>query len=237
MKTLFLILVLVTNLFSQKCLLWNKLENNTVVQNSIIGNDGVISGSMTYGAVKFGSGALSSANDNYITVTQNISQIAGCVEFWWKANFNPGGSTHYSIWSAQDADVSSKVLFYHNYSYGFGFNFYWSDNSDSIFVPDADAGFTASGDLIHFAIVWDSTGGIEGSKRLAIYVNGVLKVSSSGTFTPGDAFTYHRICRGLDSYGNWYSNSYVDNIKIWNYAKTDFSDRFKEAFRQTGHYQ
>lgn len=95
-----------------------------------------------------------------------------------------------------------------------------------------------SGHWIHVAGVWDRRG-ISGTKdRVRLYVNGKIVATSRsrnwGT-TPcgrrvsarpaGACFIDVAGCN--DTCANAFA---VDNLKVWNYAKTDFSDRFKAGF-------
>ncbi len=80
---------------------------------------------------------------------------------------------------------------------------------------------------IHVAAVWDRNG-IDGTgNTMRIYVNGSIAGISTNngwgtTFTGSDV----DICGGSDILSEKF---YIDNLKMYNYAKTDFSDRFTEG--------
>jgi len=95
-----------------------------------------------------------------------------------------------------------------------------------------------NGRWIHVAGVWDRKGIAGSTDTVRLYVNGevvaVAKARDWGT-TPcgrrvsarpaGACFIDVAGCN--DTCANTFA---VDNLKIWNYAKTDYSDRFKEGF-------
>lgn len=103
----------------------------------------------------------------------------------------------------------------------------------------ADRFTFAANEWMHLAVVWDGDG-IEsyGGKTLALFVNGVEIASTTQTFsTTVDFDQYLSLgsqagCVFLpNSPAKCYSGASgsFDNVKIWNYAKTDFSDRFVEG--------
>ena len=90
------------------------------------------------------------------------------------------------------------------------------------------------GTMFHFAFVWDLNG-IDGtSDTLRIYVDGNLEGSATGQWIPTGGLDPYLYLGAAPNYGPWWDHYYnavkgvTDNIKIWNYAKTDFSDRFAE---------
>jgi hypothetical protein len=75
----------------------------------------------------------------------------------------------------------------------------------------------------HYAVVVHQDG------RSALYMDGEVEASSDNTPSLGQAFSSRIVLSGewdlTDGY-DW--NGYIDNVKAWNYAKTDFSDRNNE---------
>ncbi len=85
------------------------------------------------------------------------------------------------------------------------------------------------GTWVHLAFVWD-TKGIEGSTdRLRIYRDGQLVANNSDAFN--GVFSNNNAVKilGHHAYSRFGKpTAYLDNIVIYDYAKTDFSDRFDE---------
>jgi hypothetical protein len=98
------------------------------------------------------------------------------------------------------------------------------------------------GDLIHLAIAWDKSWS---PARLKVYFNGdeAIPVTSDAILPERlidaiqrqlPAYSYdlelHRYSRRRDGAASQFApDGYVDNLKIWNVAKSDFSDRFVEG--------
>jgi hypothetical protein len=90
------------------------------------------------------------------------------------------------------------------------------------------------GEWHHYALVWNPAGipGVaEGTRGLAVFVDGRLNTGSwNGAVVPAgplalpDGGRLGLLChQGLPG-----GRVVFDNLKIWNYAKTDFSDRERE---------
>jgi hypothetical protein len=75
----------------------------------------------------------------------------------------------------------------------------------------------------HYAIVFEANG------RSTFYIDADVKAKSDNTESIGQAFSPRIVLSGewnlTDGY-DW--NGYIDNVKAWNYAKTDFNDRDNE---------
>lgn len=96
-----------------------------------------------------------------------------------------------------------------------------------------------SGDWMHMALVWDGDGMAHyGDKTLAVFIDGVEVASSTRYFQTdvdfddylilgGAAADYFQINTSTKSYSG--ASGAFDNIKIWDYAKIDYSDRFVEG--------
>ncbi len=132
-------------------------------------------------------------------------------------------------------------------SFGKRFLFIISDASGSepsryIISPDYSAGpggiygFT-DGTTYHFAFVWDDAGIGSTADTMRIYVNGGIAASGSDslpTTKPLDPYLYVGTTPNSGSLSTTYNavEGVTDNLKIWNYAKTDFSDRFVEGLNE-----
>ena len=93
---------------------------------------------------------------------------------------------------------------------------------------------------IHLAFTWD----VSAEKKVTFYLNGqpadsgyehLLGVPDALTWYFVDQIPYlylgSRMYSGDWDRHNWEPNvdGVIDNIKVWNYAKTDFSDRYNEG--------
>jgi len=98
-----------------------------------------------------------------------------------------------------------------------------------------------NGNWIHVAGVWDRSGIADSADTVRLYVNGEVVAASQarnwGT-TPCESrrpagqwrcFTDVAGCN--DTCANAFA---VDNLKLWNYSKTDYSDRFREGLVAPG---
>jgi hypothetical protein len=79
---------------------------------------------------------------------------------------------------------------------------------------------------IHVAGVWDRAGIGGSSDTVRLYVDGSVVASSMANDWGNTAGTRADIA-GANDY-DIVGQFYVDNLKVWNYAVTDFSHRFDE---------
>ncbi len=85
----------------------------------------------------------------------------------------------------------------------------------------------------HVAFVWDLNGIAGTADKLRIYRDGV--VVGSNTDTIADIMFDDGVVKllGHHEYRRYNQpTAYMDNLKVWDYAKTDFSDRSREGFNQ-----
>lgn len=99
-------------------------------------------------------------------------------------------------------------------------------------APGGSLGFV-DGTTYHFAFAWDSSGIDSSSDTMRIYVDGVNVASGSAALPAGafDPYLYVGTAPNSGSLSTVYDavKGVSDNLKIWNYAKTDYSDRFEEG--------
>lgn len=229
---------------TENLLLWNKLGSQTEIENSEYGVDGTIIGNdITYGPVKFNKGATrnvaSSSMVNFANIQIQLDK--GCIEFWSKMTEAPLTATSHVDWFSESTWTMPQIVFQWDKNYNWG---------DVLFIYSSgglykyirfwqwnafDIGWTAAGDIIHLAVVWDMD--LSYDDCIKLYANGV-RVSGSGWIKVAGSravlkssvtnnlaiLTMHDL-PDIDRL----PNCTMDNIKVWNYAKTDFSDRFLEA--------
>jgi hypothetical protein len=179
----------------------------------------------------------------------------GTIEFWWIAGFTDNtlfGNNGFRVFLMTADTVIHPPDPPH--SPGTGQVFFVNDN----YLPSRpnlrvmigqygvpDGGWAATdpsshdfdeGDQIHWAIAYDANGIGTTGKTLILYKNGVEIASDNETWDPAPIKT---LWVGVLS-STWYGGNtrklgynsaagVYDNLRIWNYAKTNFDDRFYEA--------
>jgi len=218
---------------AQGCLLWNKLDSNSSAQYSEIGPDGTLGpGDISYEAVKFSNGAMarlgSTGWNDYVHYGDGddlIDKTKGCIEFWIKPKFGLTGGyasdsiDHSFIFERGDVAIEIAVR------WGEGLTFFYHYDMNYIYCY-SDVSWAAD-DILHVACVW-STEHFDTDKHSAIYVNGKMVGSSTAALDMN--FTLNNFYVGVQPNDHYPSHTHIDNIKVWNRAKTDFSDRFYEGF-------
>lgn len=234
--------------------LWNRLGSQSEVENSLVGPDGTIvnvRGNISFVPGKFGNGFTATGSSMpaagvdfglWENIHPNYDQ-AGAIEFWWKPARNydetgaPDETFHSGIWVPPPQPISPMALMYRwrGVIGGFDFTVIGSDRAAHVYASGRVVPFQA-GEWLHVAFVWDMNGlpGHPGV-RYGVYVNGDY-VPLVDALNPGgsiDATMGHfdnvRFSMGYyDADWNNQLNGVLDNVKMWNYAKTDYSDRFWE---------
>jgi len=213
---------------------WNKLGSDQEAQNSEIGPNGTVFGVHSYNPVQFGNGFTPNegwANARIEYPGGFINPEAGTVEFWAEFYDYPQPFSHgvYGFIGVIYAGSIEKDVpinfFWHNPNAlagrlifgGFGTNHY--DFNIDYFDPPLDT-------PVHLAMTWNRTA----SEQVKIYVDGVKQTltydeprvwltDNSDPLYVGPAWDY-----------SYSTNRYaMDNLKIYDYEKTDFSDRFSEG--------
>jgi hypothetical protein len=222
--------------------LWNKLDSDLEVANSEIGQNGYIVGSnYAFEPAMHGNGYVRKATGaNYIRFPHNTI-----------ANLNQRGSIE--LWVNPKAP---KPIPYEYGIYGFvGTPYHWafgvprSENISLVWgdtvsgtgiigklnfsgittsTPDEPSQFIATvGVPFHVAMSWDIEG-IEGTTdKIRVYRDGEVVGSTTQSWNL-DGGKKDDLILGYGPDSGGYDKFIVDNLIIWDYAKTDFSDRFNE---------
>jgi hypothetical protein len=179
----------------------------------------------------------------------------GCIEFWFIFKYDCSTHNHayflssadiltdhfnlstktsnigmYAVWNGWDYGSYGKRYMF-GFSNSYGYNERLVTENYSV-APGGDHEFKTD-QLVHFGYVWDKEG-IDGtSETLRLYIDGVLIIAQAAKLTKTDnmqKFMYIGSRPNRDRWDHHYNavKGVIDNLKIWNYAKTDFSDRFKE---------
>ena len=219
--------------------LWNKLGSDYEVTHSGFGPNGSLhqgDAAIVYGSVKFNKG-INVQGDSYSPnpslVTFGVSKIAsysgnkGTMSVWVKPDHdsNYSGLARWIMSSNLISDDFSPHIFWWGNNMWFhicAIPFRCTQAGGIVLVPNSKFSFNA-GDVFHVALVWDRNG-IDGtSDTMRAYINGTLYGAKAETWDPdqkvGDV--------GIGA-ADYPQSATIDNLVIWDYAKTDFSDRFNE---------
>lgn len=215
---------------------FNRLGSIGQVQNSVTGLDlSEFGGPHSYPAGKFGN-ALDIpgyTNDGVQTVADSFTYYPeGCMTCWWKPNFDWDAAGSENPYMISLRNVAETRIFEMAYSKANDkFYLLWTDSGgDDLITEWSGVSFSAN-DWLHLAVTWNKNGINGTSYNLQFYVNGSLLTIAVGdpttaiyasnvVVTAGVAFRANgngQGCMGL-----------VDNVKIYDYEKIDFSDRGNE---------
>ncbi len=221
----------------QQLILWNKLGSDDEVTSSEIGEDGTLVGtSWNYETAQHGNGYVRTSTDSYVKFPKSVLQNLrneGTLELW--VNPKVTNPVPYSYGAFMIVGYSINCTNAHVYirwgdgTTGLGIKGGVNFDGTVVSTPDESEQFVATiGTPFHLAVVWNVLG-IEGSDQtVRVYRDGV-QIGSSTTIWNAEATTdYDNFYLGTGPDGNGYDKYIVDNIKVWDSAKTDFSDRFTE---------
>jgi hypothetical protein len=178
-----------------------------------------------YTTVKFGNGAkarmLAAAYMRLPAAvfgnTVEAGVTHGTLEFWLSAADPSRADDPYVV--IPQTDVTKGVYVYRSGGYGVDLSVTFFNQGVGT-IPFNTFWTNA---LTHVAVTWSDQGG--GNTLVKAYVDGVEQCSATIT-TPAWDFDAHNLGHGAD--GTKDLDQYFDNVKIYNYAKTDFSDRLTE---------
>jgi type II secretory pathway pseudopilin PulG len=211
--------------------LWSRLGSEYEITNPEIGPGGMIMKTPRFNTVMFDNGIeVRNADDIQVMfpAIQVLNHQKGTIEFWARMEYSSmdsGGfaSQKYMIDSAVGPSGEQIELFFSRETRRLVFRM----NGSSMTVLEVTPSWDKGG-LTHIAVVWDSMGKEIGqSQTMAVYINGVKAGSmmpETTTWEPGRFGGY--FCFG--SYEGAPAEAYFDNIKIYDYCKTNFNDRFQE---------
>lgn len=225
--------------------LWNKLGSDEEVLNSAFGPnlefyqgggscpDGIANREYVPGVfangVTIGTGSYNNMqrirNIVLTDLPNYISPEQGTIEVWYKQNEVPVAYSHgvYRLFDGSyglESGIAFDVTPASGLRLGLSFGGQFRDIK-------YDVNNLPNDQWIHLASVWDRSG-IDGtSDTMRLYVDG--NEVASGTYDDWGTSVgnWADICGGNDH--NIAQKFAMDNLIIWNYAKTDFSNRFTES--------
>jgi hypothetical protein len=227
--------------------LWNRLGSESEVKNSRVGLGGKRdAGRFVEG--RFGQGIELNMQEPFgVTFPAEIVPAsAGCIEFWAKLVGFPDNITqgyHPSLIRSDTPEGSGFHVFFapNNGAAGGGLcinsRLGWVGTGPFGSWSYATALKSAKpGDWHHYAVVWNGVGNIpnvaDTTRKISVFVDGQLNTTTSNKspeeqlFAPGNAPRFGFIGFPTDAIPG--ASIVFDNLKIWNYAKTDFNDRDNE---------
>jgi len=213
--------------------LWNKLGSEEEVENSKYGPGGTITGSSyAFEPAHDGNGYVRKATgDNYVnfpgSILQNLKEM-GTVELWVNPKVVKPVPFSYGVFAIVGDLFGTNSHVYIAWGDGVsGTGFYGTVNFDGTGhqTPFEATQFEAViGVPFHVSLCWD-VNGIEGSANtVRLYRDGELIGTSDATWDAQNTTTnYEGFNLGIGPDGNGYDKFIVDELKVWNFAKTDFT--------------
>ncbi|MDD4872626.1 MAG: cohesin domain-containing protein [Kiritimatiellae bacterium] len=225
---------------------WNKLGSQYEVEHSEVGLSGVVTNGGFTNSGMFGGCYVAGYDQDYgIEFSRDVvPYMVGCVEFWAKlegcpASISGGGEKPYFL---EMGDGSSAWTIGFNANNGgsigglcgeTGPHYYLGTGVYGTWSYESVLGVGQAEAWHHYALVWnkDSIAGVsDGTKKVAIYLDGQLNstmwlhIGTNDVFIPLTNGAFRLMHNSLTQ-----GKIYMDNLKIWNYAKTNFADRFEEG--------
>jgi hypothetical protein len=231
-------------------LLWNKLGSLYEVTHSVVGPNGVIVGDIAYLPCRYGDGFRPLPRTGDHNSPNNFIDFAGlglgprgCIEFWFLPDWSDWHTGHgVDIFYYGVIEQPQNLLLALGYNDWQGLlnvtaieqNFARFVEKD--YVPGSISGWSTTTPF-HVAFVWDGTQPTSADK-LRFFLNGVeptpyREYLGNPSFTTWPPMAVLRMASRLVS-GDWNRHHWegadgvIDNLKVWSYPKTDFSDRFTE---------
>jgi hypothetical protein len=226
-------------------ILWNKLGSFEEVTNSKFGPDLFPGSGMLFQGGKYGNGlyvpmveGIRSFHSPY-TPRDIVPLSSFSIEFWYKRTHDDEHDGHSFISAGYEDNSQGNVDFTALCGYAGWWMLYGSINGNDgqtvgqyrydMLTEENWEAFFPKNEWIHLAITHDATWPV--GKRIKIFRNGVELDGVVGEFDTGymghvDQFGDAGFRIGnFVAWDSWGAGGVMDNIKLWNYPKTDFSDR------------
>lgn len=221
-----------------KLVLWNKLGSDSEVLNSEVGENGELVGTgNSYEQAKFGNGYVRTDTQSYVKFPPSVLEsrrTSGTIEFWVVPKVDQPSAYNYGAfmlvgWSIYGSDTFAFVR--------------WGDGTTGLGIcggvnfdgtlhktPDEAQQFVATvGTPFHIALVWDVNGIDDTNETIRVYRDGGVIGTSTETWDNNATTTFDHFIIGSGPDAGAHDKYIMDNIKVWNYAKTDFSDINEEG--------
>jgi hypothetical protein len=181
-----------------------------------------------------------------------LTPQAGTIEFWFTFKYSADTHNHAFFFDSRDvlaghftqppSELVSGTALAAEWngwdygSYGKRFTFHLGDNM--IMTPDYSAGPGGKydfqpGTTMHFGYVWDAAGIAGSQDTMRIYVNGALGAAGQSALS-AEPLTRYLYLGATPNYTPYWDSHYnavlgvTDNLKIYDAARTNFTDRNQE---------
>jgi hypothetical protein len=229
-------------------ILWNKLGTVAEVTESEIGPDGVIVGDISLWQARHGDGFRPDPRERNHNIPDNYVEFAGLqlgprgsIEFWYQPDWDDATIDHavdiLSYGIPDDVYNTHLAVTFNDWQNRLNSGAFDRSTTASVFVQQfAPIPNWSRTEPIHLAITWDGSAPAA-ADRLKVFINGDALPNTSYFGDPQlsdwrrDAVLRlgSRLVSGDWQRHNWEGlDGVIDNIKIWNYPKVDFTDRFIE---------
>lgn len=217
---------------------WDRMEGSTTKE--VINNIAPTThGTVDYTTGYFGNGVRCDSNGegiDYNGWASNFNSFidsAFTIEFYVQTTYNVINGTHdigdgsvrYFFWASVNTSnfIQLQISAAH-------MGFFGRYNGTNRFLVSTDASLDwSAGDWVHLACVADASGIDGGANTMQLYFNGSQVGSlSTGLGTTSGTYAEWIIGTVTGYAANSHVNGIIDNLKIYDYAKTDFSDRYRE---------
>ncbi|MFA5879855.1 MAG: LamG-like jellyroll fold domain-containing protein [Candidatus Margulisiibacteriota bacterium] len=173
-------------------------------------------------------------NLTFYNIGKYLSSNQGTIEFWFKFLKKPidFANNPYRLFDGDwglgsSIQVQCKDI---NNQARIIFSLFKGNRKISVYsLSDNLEGYNADALMnqwIHIAAVWNRSGIAETKDTMRLYINGKYLATADKNYWADSFENAADICGGNDN--NIAKSFYMDNLKIWNYAKTNFDDRFWE---------
>lgn len=247
--------LVVTLIKAGELLFWNTLDSQIDIENSLVGPDGIFYAGDFVDGIFDQAYRADYMQDTMVVFPigpANIDPFQGCIEFWVRFidpsyTIYNGNSGCYDLFNITNTTVNMMSISVNgNNGLGTGgLTGYVKSEYPTYFNTCGTFSYTNNFSLSsllgngleetwhHYALVWNSNGIIgvsDGTKKVCAFLDGQLNSAfwNAGTISDYNPAAIQFLT--LKLINNRFSQGYIafDNIKIWDYQKTDFYDRFIE---------
>jgi len=217
-------------------ILHNTLSSDAAISKSVKGANGSKTGG-SFAPCRFGDGFEVDANSEYVDFTGTILDVTkGTAEFWYRPSFDYTTTNTCALVSRR----TSSSYYMHLIWYKGGgdaegyFRFVIIGGTGSSYV-DLIVPFDAN-DVLHVAYVWDATGIGGSADKTRVYVHNLTKgkIYQGAGDNVAHSSTLTDIRVGNRSNNDNAADGIIENIKIYDFAKTDFDDREYQYYPPSG---
>jgi type II secretory pathway pseudopilin PulG len=218
----------VTGLTTTGLTFWSTLSSSADIVAPQVGPAAWTTGPVNWRSVRFGDGFWSKANTNgrlFIPTDGVLDNAQGTIEFWFRPEYSQlyvqKATDKYLLDTAPGGGAIQLFFQYTTRQMRFCMN------GSASCVVAWDPTWVA-GQVVHVAVVWDCTGRqIGGGRTMALYIDGVRceTAAETTTWTPvafGSTVS-------LGEYDLFDGEATFENIRIYTYCKTDFTDRYVQT--------